>query len=78
MVREFSHKELDKLCSHLGDDLSDEHCEEIKKEIDGCPECKVVLNEIKGTVELYKKALPNKSVPEEVVKRLKISLKLAK
>jgi hypothetical protein len=78
MVKEFLPGEMEKLCQHLGDDLSEKHCEEIKKEVDNCPECKVVLNEIKGTVELYKKALPNREVPVEVIKRLKISLKLPK
>lgn len=76
MVLKFSHKDVDKLCQHLGDDLSVEKCEEIKREVDNCPDCNVILNEIKGTIELYRKALPQKSVPDSVINRLKIILQL--
>ena len=76
MVLEFSHKDVDKLCQYLGDDLSDEKCEAIKREVNNCPDCNVILNEVKGTIELYRKALPKKSVPESVINRLKIKLQI--
>ena len=76
MVRKFSHNDVDKLCEYLGDDLSDEKCEEIKREVNNCPDCNVILNEVKGTIELYRKTLPQKSVPDSVINRLKIILQL--
>ncbi len=78
MVHKFDHRDLDNLCRHLGDDLSEEKCNEIRKEVNDCPDCKWILDEISGTIELYRKAMPHEKVPPEMMKRLKIKLHLPK
>lgn len=76
MSRHFKNNDIDNLCMYLGDDLNKEKCEEIKNELHNCPECSMILDEIQGTIELYRKALPHKQVPLEIVKRLKFKLNI--
>ena len=76
MVHKFKHGDIDKLCQHLGDDLDDDRCMEIRKEVNECPDCSLILDEIRGTIELYRKAMPHEKLPDDAMDRLKIKLHL--
>jgi predicted dithiol-disulfide oxidoreductase (DUF899 family) len=69
-------RHLDKLCLHLGDDLNAEHCAKIKAEVENCPTCTMILDEISGTIEIYRRALAPAKLPEATMLRLKQRLNL--
>ena len=71
-------------CSHLLAGLSDyldgeasaELCAEIRKHMADCNKCRVVINTLRKTVELYHR-LPQPAFPEEARERLHKTLELS-
>lgn len=51
------------ICDNLDADLNSPACREIRKHIDGCPDCSACLDSVKRTVLLYR-ALPAPTVPK--------------
>ena len=43
------------LCDTLGQDMDSPKCREIRRHVDGCPECVDYLNSLKTTVALYRR-----------------------
>ena len=68
-------KNIEEICSQLGEDLDSEKCKEIKAHLNDCPDCCAYVDTITKTVKIYKD-LPDKEVPDEVHKRLWKVLKL--
>jgi|AVFP01.1.fsa_nt_gi hypothetical protein len=68
---------LEKLCAHLGDDLSGEECRKILIEVDNCPDCSLILNELTGTIELFRNAMPKEKLPDDILRRTITRLNLA-
>ena len=73
-------------CKHLLGSLSDyidgelqaELCAELEKHIEGCDNCRIVVNTLRKTVELYRETNEQVVLPEDVRQRLfnKLNLKL--
>ncbi len=67
------------LLAHLSDyidgDASTTICAEIEAHLDGCEDCRVVVDTLRQTVELYH-TLPQADMPEDVRLRLYKSLDL--
>jgi anti-sigma factor RsiW len=71
-------------CSHLLGNLSDyidgeleaQLCAEIEKHLSGCNNCRVVVNTLRKTVELYEQTESSPDLPGEVRERLFLKLKL--
>ncbi|HEX9014205.1 MAG TPA: anti-sigma factor [Anaerolineaceae bacterium] len=73
-----------KACQQLVSSLSDyvdgcldeALCAELERHLEGCEDCQVVVNTMKKTIELYRKAEPGDDVPAEVRTRLYARLNL--
>ncbi len=57
------------ICENLDQGLNSAQCEEIKRHLENCPECKAYLDSLKRTISLYR-AEPVPHIPQEVHQRL--------
>ena len=77
---EHTHESCRELLSSLGDyvdgTLGDELCAEIERHMKGCNRCRVVVNTLRKTVELYHETAAETQLPEDVRNRLYIRLNL--
>ena len=63
------------LKDYLDGDAKAEVCDAIEQHMEECPTCRVHVNTLKGTIELYK-AVGGKSMPEGAKERLHKALKI--
>ena len=57
-------------------ELDGQICADIEAHIDACPDCQIVVNTLKKTVELCQRAEQEVELPEEVRHRLFVKLDL--
>ena len=69
-------KELQLICQQFGEDIDSELCDEVKKSLEECPECKVHFDSIKKVVNIYKASENDEDIPEDVNNNLFRSLNL--
>lgn len=43
------------ICENLDQDLASPRCRDIRKHLDGCPDCSIYLDSLKKTITLYRK-----------------------
>ncbi len=67
---------LSSLGEYIDGALSAELCAEIERHLKGCNRCRVVVNTLKKTVELYQETANDTAVPDEVRERLYLKLNL--
>jgi anti-sigma factor (TIGR02949 family) len=65
------------LSEYVDDELAEETCREIRKHLEGCSNCRVVVNTLKRTVSLYH-TFPKEEVPGDVRTRLHKTIRLAR
>lgn len=74
------HSECSALLSSLGEyvdgSLSPELCALIEQHMQGCDRCRVVVNTLKKTVELYQETSDDPTLPEDVRQRLYLKLNI--
>lgn len=63
------------LKDYLDGDAKQEVCDAIEEHMRECPDCRVHVNTLKGTIELYKSA-GSKEMPQEAKERLYRVLRL--
>jgi anti-sigma factor (TIGR02949 family) len=78
---EHTHESCKELISSMGEyvdgSLGDDLCAEIEKHMKGCHRCRVVVDTMKKTVELYHEtAEENQQLPTDVRRRLFLRLNL--
>ena len=77
---EHTHENCRELLSSLGDyvdgSLSAELCAEIERHMSGCNRCRVVVDTLKKTVELYQESAAETHMPADVRSRLYARLNL--
>jgi anti-sigma factor (TIGR02949 family) len=61
---------LGSLSSYIDGDLSPELCQELEKHLEGCDDCRVVLNTTKRTIDLVHAPNEKPELPEDVRERL--------
>lgn len=61
---------LGSLSSYIDGDLSPELCQELEKHLEGCDDCRVVLNTTKRTIDLVHVPAEKPDLPEDVRERL--------
>lgn len=61
---------------HLGEDYDAELIDDVAKHLDECPDCKVYINSVHETIELYRETDSRVELPEKISKRLIKVLKL--
>jgi anti-sigma factor RsiW len=62
------------ICENLDDDLDSPECREIKRHLDGCPNCLAYLDSLKKTVMLYQ-AFPHPRLTKKARKRIHSGLR---
>jgi anti-sigma factor RsiW len=67
---------LDELSDYLDDEASAEMCAEIERHLTDCADCRVVVDTLRRTIQLYHD-LPSPVLPEAARERLYKSLDLA-
>jgi anti-sigma factor RsiW len=67
---------LDELSDYLDDEASAEMCAEIERHLTDCADCRVVVDTLRRTIQLYR-ALPSPVLSEAARERLYKSLDLA-
>lgn len=67
---------LSSLCDYVDGDLSPELCTALEKHMKECPRCRVVVDTVKKTVELYQETVDDTQMPEDVRERLYLRLNL--
>lgn len=66
---------LGALSDYVGGEASAAICEEIEQHMAGCPNCRVVIDTLRKTIDLYRE-LPKPDMPDGVRERLFLSLDL--
>ena len=67
---------LGNLSEYIDRDLQAELCAEIEKHLKDCDNCRVVVNTLRKTIELYKETTSEADLPGEVRERLFLKLQL--
>ncbi len=67
---------LGNLSDFIDGDLAPEICAQIEEHLKGCENCRVVVNTIKKTVEIYEDCTSQATLPTEVKERLFAKLDL--
>jgi anti-sigma factor (TIGR02949 family) len=61
---------LGSLSAYIDGDLAPALCQELEKHLEGCENCRVVLNTTKRTIELVHSQVEKNDLPEDVRARL--------
>ena len=67
---------LNRFSEYIDGDLSPELCQQLEAHMAGCRECRVVMNTMQRTIELYHGTGGETALPEDVRARLFSRLKL--
>lgn len=70
------HDLLESLSDYVDHDLNAEMCVEIERHLQNCENCRIVIDTLKKTVELYHTTTRRPDVPEDVRERLYMCLGL--
>lgn len=62
-------KLLKQVCDKLAEDINSELCEELRKHLETCPDCRNQVQSMRGTITLFR-CLKEKKVPHDVHARL--------
>ncbi len=62
------------ICENLDQDMNSPACREIRRHVNGCPECIDYLNSLKTTVALYRR-YPAPALSDSARKRLRTALR---
>jgi anti-sigma factor (TIGR02949 family) len=61
---------LESLSAYIDGDLAPALCQELEKHLEGCDNCRVVLNTTKRTIELVHSPVEKSDLPDDVRERL--------
>jgi anti-sigma factor (TIGR02949 family) len=67
---------LGSLSEYIDGELPADLCQQIEKHLDGCDNCRVVLNTTKRTIDLVRITPDEKPIPDDVRERLFLRLNL--
>ena len=67
---------LGTLSDYVDGTLKQELCAELEKHLAGCNNCRIVVNTLRKTVELYRESSEPEDLPEEIRQRLYFRLNL--
>jgi anti-sigma factor RsiW len=76
MDRDTCHCLLDSLSPYLDHELSQEICSEIERHLADCENCRVVVDTLRKTVDIYHESSSDPHAPEDVLQRLYLRLDL--
>ncbi len=64
------------ISAYVDGDLSEELCAELDKHLSECDNCRIVVNTLKKTIDIYHQQAENEKAPEDVKDRLFYRLNL--
>ena len=67
---------LGTLSEYIDGTLQKELCAELEKHLAGCDNCRIVVNTLRKTVDLYRESSQGEEMPEEIRHRLFFRLNL--
>ena len=67
---------LASLSEYVDGNLNEDLCAEIERHLEGCDDCKVVVNTLRKTVDLYHQCGEDEGLPDSVRQRLYMRLNL--
>lgn len=67
---------LKNLNKYIDNELDPELCDAIEAHLQTCPECKIVFNTLKKTIQIYHKEGQETELPQDVRDRLFVRLNL--
>jgi mycothiol system anti-sigma-R factor len=71
MEKHFHCKEfVDTISSYVDGELSEELCAELDKHLSECDNCRIVVNTLKKTIDIYHQQAEREKVPDDVKERL--------
>ncbi len=70
MKHENCHHLLNSLSGYVDHDLSPELCAEIERHLAGCENCRIVIDTLRMTIELYHETASDQSLSADVRQRL--------
>jgi anti-sigma factor (TIGR02949 family) len=73
---ESCHHLLDSLSAYVDGELSEALCRELERHLADCEDCRVVIDTLKKTIELYRETITEPEVPADVRARLFHRLRL--
>lgn len=76
MKHENCHHLLNSLSGYVDHDLSPELCAEIERHLADCENCRIVINTLRKTIELYHDTAPDPGLSDDVRQRLFARLEL--
>jgi hypothetical protein len=76
MEHETCHHLLDSLSGYVDHDLSQDLCAEIERHLEDCENCRIVINTLRKTIDLYHETTPDPEIPLDIRQRLFARLKL--
>ena len=69
------HDVLNHICEELDTKLTSAKCRELKRHLEGCPNCTAYLDSLRKTISLYS-TTPNPRLPQKAREKLFALLKL--
>jgi hypothetical protein len=70
------HHLLDSLSGYVDHDLSQELCSEIERHLADCVNCRIVIDTLRKTIDLYHETIPDPLLPNDIRQRLFARLEL--
>jgi len=67
---------LGSLSEYVDGELDDELCNLIKQHLEGCEDCRIVVDTLQKTVYLYHESALDESIPDDIRHRLYKSLNI--
>jgi anti-sigma factor RsiW len=67
---------LESLSAYIGEEASQEMCDEIERHLADCPDCSILVNTLRKTIYLYRHDQPGEALPDDVRGRLYRALHL--
>ncbi len=64
------------LSDYVDGDLASELCADLERHLQTCPNCTVVVNTLRKTIELYQEMSDTDPLPQEIRQRLFVKLDL--
>jgi mycothiol system anti-sigma-R factor len=64
------------ISSYVDEELSDELCTELDKHLSECENCRIVVNTLKKTIDIYHQQAEQEKAPDDVKDRLFYRLNL--
>ena len=67
---EHCHDLLNSLSEYIDGALEQQLCAEIERHLQGCDNCRVVVDSLRKTISLYQENKPSAAIPDDVRERL--------